>query len=107
MGTREGKTFGDIKLEKERLQLARDAEDAKIMLADETLLDENAKKWLADKKKEIHARRAAAEEEAARMQAQEAARIQTEQHVRMLEELAARIQEEQDALLFSQQPHIE
>ena len=38
------KTFGDIELEKERLQLARNAEDARIMLADETLLDEHAKK---------------------------------------------------------------
>ena len=51
------KTSVDIELEKERLQLARDAEDAKIMLMDETLLDEHAKKWLADKKKEINDRR--------------------------------------------------
>jgi hypothetical protein len=62
------KTFGDIELEKERLQLARDAEDARIMLADETLLDEHAKKWLADKKEindrsEYKAARAAAEME--------------------------------------------
>ncbi|KAE8775427.1 hypothetical protein D1007_52042 [Hordeum vulgare] len=47
------KTFREIEFEKERLQLAPDAKDAKIMLADETLLDEHAKKWLADKKKEI------------------------------------------------------
>ena len=61
------KTFGDIELEKERLQLARDAEDARIMLADETLLDEHAKKWLAEKEfnehKEYEAARVAAEKE--------------------------------------------
>uniref|UniRef100_R7W737 DUF4005 domain-containing protein n=1 Tax=Aegilops tauschii TaxID=37682 RepID=R7W737_AEGTA len=39
------KTFGEIELEKERLQLARDVEDGKIMLAYETLLEEHAKKW--------------------------------------------------------------
>ena len=32
------------------LQLARDAKDAKILLADETLLDKHAKKWLVEKK---------------------------------------------------------
>ena len=31
-------TFGDIEPEKERLQLSRDAEDARIMMADETPL---------------------------------------------------------------------
>ena len=41
---KKAKTFGDIELEKERLQLARDVNDAKIMLADEILLDEHAKK---------------------------------------------------------------
>ena len=60
-----------------------------------------------EKKKEINALRAAAAEEAGRMQAEEAARIQMEQHARMQAELAGRIQEEQDALLFSQQPHSE
>jgi hypothetical protein len=79
------KTFGEMELEKERLQLARDAEDAKIMFADETLLDEHAKKWLADKKKEINDRREyeaarAAADHAARMQAEEAARMQAEQY---------------------------
>ena len=44
------KTFGDIELEKERLQLARGEEDARIILVDEPLLDEHAKKWLVDKK---------------------------------------------------------
>ena len=48
------KTFGDIELEKERLQLSQDVVDAMIMLADETLLDEHVKKWLADKKKKIN-----------------------------------------------------
>ena len=33
------KTFGDIELEKERLQLARDTEDSSIMLASASLLD--------------------------------------------------------------------
>ncbi|KAE8775885.1 Homeobox protein HOX1A [Hordeum vulgare] len=42
--------FGEIELEKERLQLTRDAEDVKIMLTDETFLDEQVKKWLAEKK---------------------------------------------------------
>ena len=66
------KTFGDIELEKERLQLARDAEDARIMLTDETLLDEYAKKWLADKK-EINNHRdyETARAAAARMQAEQ------------------------------------
>ena len=50
-------SIGDIELENERLQLARDAKDERIILADETLLDEHAKKWLADKKKEITDRR--------------------------------------------------
>lgn len=81
-------TFGEFELEKERLQLARDAEDAKIMLADETLLDEHAKKWLAHKKKEINDHReyeaaraaaAAAADHAVRTQAEQAARMQAEQ----------------------------
>ena len=37
-------TFGEIELENKRLQLARDAEDATIMLTDESTLDEHAKK---------------------------------------------------------------
>jgi hypothetical protein len=76
------KTFADIELAKERLQFARDAEDARIMLTDETLLDEHAKKWLADKKKEINDRREyeAARAAAARMQAEEAARMQAKQN---------------------------
>jgi hypothetical protein len=89
------KTFGDIELEKERLQLARDAEDARIMLADETLLDEHAKKWLADKKKEINDRRDY-EAAAARMQAEEVARMQAEQAAQLQAEEAARMQAEQD-----------
>ncbi|KAE8818978.1 hypothetical protein D1007_03183 [Hordeum vulgare] len=40
------KTFGEIELEKERLQLSRDVKDAKIMLADESTLDEHAKNGL-------------------------------------------------------------
>ncbi|KAE8795102.1 hypothetical protein D1007_30044 [Hordeum vulgare] len=50
-------TFEEIELEKERLQLSRDVEDAKILLVDESTLDEYAKKWLAEKK-EINDRRA-------------------------------------------------
>ena len=50
------KVFGDIELEKERLRFIRDAKDAKIMLTDETVLDEHAKKWLKDNKKEINKR---------------------------------------------------
>ena len=38
------KTFGEIELEKERLQLARDTHDVKIMLADKILLNEYARK---------------------------------------------------------------
>ena len=54
------------------MQLARDADDAKIMLADETLLDEHVKKLLANKKKEIndHREYEAARAVAARMQAE-------------------------------------
>ncbi|KAE8803373.1 hypothetical protein D1007_20722 [Hordeum vulgare] len=48
--------FGEIEF-KERLQLARDAEGAKIMLAGETVLYEHAKKWLVEKNKEIKNRR--------------------------------------------------
>jgi hypothetical protein len=86
-----------MELQKERLQLARDAEDTKIMLVDETILDEHAKKWLADKKKEINdrreyeaAREAAAADHAARMQAEEAARMQAEQDAFRLEQDAFR-----------------
>ncbi|KAE8796715.1 hypothetical protein D1007_28365 [Hordeum vulgare] len=57
------KTFGEIELEKQRLQFAKDAEDAKIILADDTHLGVPAKKCLAEKKKEINYRRA---QEAAR-----------------------------------------
>ncbi|KAE8775868.1 hypothetical protein D1007_51583 [Hordeum vulgare] len=70
----------EIEVKKERLQLARDAENAKVMLTDETFLDEHAKKWLAEKKKEIHdhrtldaARAAVAAEQATRMHAEMAA----------------------------------
>ncbi|KAE8796060.1 hypothetical protein D1007_29104 [Hordeum vulgare] len=48
-GLEEAKTFGKIELEKERLQLARNAEDKNILLANEILLNEHAKKWLAEK----------------------------------------------------------
>ena len=54
---------------------------------DETILDEHAKKWLADKKKEINDRReyevaraTAAADHAARMREEEAARMQAEQY---------------------------
>ena len=74
------KTFGDVELEKERLQLARDTEDAKIMLADKTLLGGHTKKWPVDKKKEINDRR---EYDAARAPADHAARMQVVQAARM------------------------
>nr|XP_020194376.1 chromatin-remodeling ATPase INO80-like [Aegilops tauschii subsp. strangulata] len=79
------KTFGDIELEKEWLQLARYAEDVRTMLADETLYDEHSKKWLVDKKMEINDRKKyeAARAAAARMQAEEAAQMQVEQAARM------------------------
>ncbi|KAE8779065.1 homeobox protein hox1a [Hordeum vulgare] len=75
------------KWEKERLQLVRDVENAKIMLADETLLNEHAKKWFAEKKKEINdhmaqevARATAAVDHVARMHAEHTARMQAEQN---------------------------
>ena len=34
------RTFGSMEIEKERLQLARDTNDSRIMLADASLLDE-------------------------------------------------------------------
>ena len=77
---------------KEMLQLAWDGEDARIMLADETLLDEHAKKWLADKKMEINDRRKceAARAAVARMQLEEAAWMQAEQDAFRLEQDAFR-----------------
>ena len=36
------------------MQIARDAEDANIILMDESLLDKHAKKWLEKKKKKIN-----------------------------------------------------
>ncbi|KAE8785382.1 putative oxidoreductase [Hordeum vulgare] len=101
---KKAKTFEEIELEKERLQLARYTKDAKIMLADESVLDEHAKKCLAEKNKEINDRRApeaamavaAADraagmqaEQAVRMQAEMVVRMQTEMDVRMLTEMAA------------------
>ena len=78
------KAFEEIEVEKEKFQLARDTEDAKIMLADETFLDEHAKKWLAEKKKEINDRReGATSEQAARRQEEEAAWMQAEMDVRI------------------------
>lgn len=67
------KTSGDMELEKERLQLERDVEDARIMLADESLLNEHVKKWLVDKKMKINDCRKyeAARAAAARMQAEQ------------------------------------
>ena len=81
------KTLGEIELEKERLQLARDVNDVKIMLADETLLDEHAKKWLVGIKKEINEGREheaarvamATEEGEARMQAEHVPSMHAEQ----------------------------
>ena len=57
--------------------LARDAEDARIMLADETLYDEHSKKWLVDKKMEIndHRKYEVARAAAARMQSEEASQM--------------------------------
>ena len=62
--------------------------DAKIILADETVLDEHAKKWLAEKKKKMEeindcraleaAREAAAADQIARMQAEHATQMQVE-----------------------------
>ncbi|KAE8804491.1 hypothetical protein D1007_19529 [Hordeum vulgare] len=82
---KKAKTFEEIELEKERLQIPRDAEDVKIMLADESILDENAKKRLAEKKNEINNRRAwkatkdaATTDHEARMQAEQATRMQAE-----------------------------
>ncbi|KAE8780565.1 hypothetical protein D1007_46256 [Hordeum vulgare] len=54
---KKAKTFGETELEMERSQLAWNAEDAKIMLANETVLDEHVTKWLTKKKKEINDRR--------------------------------------------------
>ena len=67
------------------MQLARGAEDARIMLADDTLYDEHVKKWLTDKKMEINDRKTyvAAKAAATQMQAEEAARMQAEQAARM------------------------
>ena len=80
------KTFGDIELEKKKLQLAPDADDARIMLADEDPLGFlYAKKWLADKMKEINDRRdyEAVRTIATQMQAEETTRMQTKQPARM------------------------
>ncbi|KAE8814036.1 putative oxidoreductase [Hordeum vulgare] len=97
-------TFGEIELEKERLQLAWDTKDVKIMLADETHLNAQAKKWDAEKKKEINYRRvqeaagAAAAEHATKMKAEHVARMhmKAEHIARMQVELAT--QSEQDKL---------
>ena len=51
------KTIQTTKLDKERLNLARDTEDSKIILQDASLLNEENKKWLHMKKKEIHPQR--------------------------------------------------
>ncbi|KAE8803602.1 hypothetical protein D1007_20553 [Hordeum vulgare] len=92
------KTFEEIELEKERLQLSCDAEDAKIMLADESTLDEHAKKWLVDKKKEINhcraleaarAATAATAEQVVRMHALKATRMQAEEATRMQADMVA------------------
>ena len=67
------------------LQLARDAENARIMLTDETLYDKHSKKWLVDKKMEINNRRKyeAARAATARIQVEETAWMQAEQAARM------------------------
>ena len=65
------------------------AEDAKIMLADETLLNEDTKKWLVGMKKEINERR---EYEAARAVMEivgQEARMHAEQEARMQTKHAA------------------
>ena len=41
-------------LEKERLQLARDTEDSRIMLTESNLFDPEGNKWLVARKKEIN-----------------------------------------------------
>ena len=63
------------------MQLVGDVEDARIMLADETLYDEHSKRWLVDKKMKINDRRKykAACEAAAQMQAEQDARMDSEQ----------------------------
>ena len=40
---KKAQTFGPINIENERLQLAQDMDDSRIMLADASLLDEQAK----------------------------------------------------------------
>ena len=50
-------SIGSIEIEKERLHLARDKEDSRIMLADASLLDVEAKKCLGSRKKEINERK--------------------------------------------------
>ena len=80
------KTFGEIELEKERLQIARDAKVAKIMLTDESLLDEHAKKWLVGMKKEINECREYEAVRAAMATVEQEARMQVEQAARMAAE---------------------
>ena len=91
------------------MQLARDAGDAKIMLADESSLDEHAKKWLLEKKQQINNCRAMEAARAASVAAAEhAAMMQAEHAARMQAELAAQAKQdkldEQDAWMAASAP---
>ena len=50
-------TMHGLELEKEKLQLVREAEESRIMLQNINLLDDEGKKWLLRKKKRINDRK--------------------------------------------------